>query len=225
MLNSASYTGEYKPLSEDDSKEYGLWYAPRDYNKPTIVYNTKLMAELGIEIPDTSNGWGMPEFFAFCQQVNNTIEAKAQENRSYRGYRAIHLFSAWEPVYTTLFANMGSDGIIKDGTYNLSSAKNEAIMTELYDNLFQYEYMIDTDDAFNSGTVCMTVVSRPLIVGMANQMGKDSINFLPFPGEKVAAGCSGYGITTAHADEEQTVSVFDKVTIVGGNDLHAVFAC
>ena len=206
MLNSASYTGEYKPLSEDDSKEYGLWYAPRDYNKPTIVYNTKLMAELGIEIPDTSNGWGMPEFFAFCQQVNNTIEAKAQENRSYRGYRAIHLFSAWEPVYTTLFANMGSDGIIKDGTYNLSSAKNEAIMTELYDNLFQYEYMIDTDDAFNSGTVCMTVVSRPLVVGMANQMGKDSINFLPFPGEKVAAGCSGYGITTAHAEEEQTVN-------------------
>lgn len=52
----------------------------------------------------------------------------------------------------------------------------------------------------------MTVVSRPVIVGMANQMGKDSINFLPFPGEKVAAGCSGYGIVTAHADEEQTVN-------------------
>lgn len=205
MLNAASYTGTYKPLSEDDSKDYGLWFAPRDYNKPTIVYNTKLMQELGIEIPDTSKGWGMKEFYSFLQNVNNTIEEKAGENRSYRGYRVIRLFPAWEPVYSTLFANMGSDGIMKDGNYNLDSAKNVAIMDELYDNIFKYEYMIDTNDAFNNGTVCMTVVSRPLIVGMANQLGEDSIDFLPFPGEKVAAGCSGYGITAAHADDEQTV--------------------
>lgn len=206
MLHGASYSGEYKPLSEDDSKEYGLWFAPRDYNKPTIVYNTKLFAELGIEVPDTSNGWDMDAFYAFLQSVNNAIEAKAQENRSYRGYRAIHLFSAWEPVYTTIFENLDSDGVMKDGSFNLASAKNDAILSELYENIYKYEYMIDTDDAFNSGTVCMTVVSRPVIVGIANQLGSDSINFLPFPGEKVAAGSSGYGITAIHADEEQTVN-------------------
>lgn len=206
MLNSASYTGTYKPLSEDDSKDYGLWFAPRDYNKPTIVYNSKLMKELGIKIPDTSKNWDMKTFYSFLQTVNNTIEKKAGANRSYRGYRAIRLFTAWEPVYTTLFTNMGTDGIMKNGTYNLSSTKNDAIMEELYNNIYKYEYMIDTDNAFNNGTVCMTVVSRPLIVGMANQLGKDSIDFLPFPGKEVAAGCSGYGITTAHADEEQTVN-------------------
>lgn len=206
MLHSASYTGTYKPLSEDESKDYGLWFAPRDYNKPTIVYNTKLMSELGIAIPDTTNGWDMQAFYSFLKTVNDTIEQKAGENRSYRGYRAIHLFSAWEPVYTTLFENMGTDGIMKDGSYNLNSAKNDAIMSELYDNVFRYDYMIDTDDAFNNGTVCMTVVARPVIVGMANQLGKDSIDFLPFPGDKVAAGCSGYGITSIHADEEQTVN-------------------
>lgn len=206
MLHGASYSGEFKPLSEDDSKEYGLWFAPRDYNKPTIVYNSKLLAELGIEVPDTSNGWDMNAFYSFLQTVNNTIAAKAEESRAYRGYRAIRLFSAWEPVYTTIFANMGSDGIMKDGTYNLNSDKNSAILSELYENIFKYDYMIDTDDSFNSGTVCMTVVSRPVIVGMANQLGKDSINFLPFPGEKVAAGSSGYGITAVHAEEEQTVN-------------------
>lgn len=52
----------------------------------------------------------------------------------------------------------------------------------------------------------MTVVSRPIVVGQANQLGADSIDFLPFPGEKVAVGCSGYGITTVHADEEQTAN-------------------
>lgn len=210
MLNAASYTGEYKPLSEDDNEKYGLWFAPRDYNKPTIVYNKKLMTELGITIPDTSAGWGMEEFYVFLQTVNNTIAEKASTNRTYRGYRAIHLFTAWEPVYTTVFENCGSDGIIKDGKLNLGSSDNQRILSELYDNIFQYEYMIDTDDAFNSGTVCMTVVSRPLIVGMANQLGGDSIDFLPFPGGKVAAGTSGYGITSIHADEEQTVNGVTK---------------
>lgn len=210
MLNAASYTGEYKPLSEDSSPEYGLWFAPRDYNKPTIVYNTKIMEELGITIPDTSAGWSMEEFYTFAQGVNDAIATKAEADRSFRGYRAIRLFAQWEPVYTTIFTNAGTDGIVKDGKLNLDSAENQRILSELYDNLFQYEYMIDNDDAFNSGTVAMTVVSRPLIVGMANQLGSDSINFLPFPGDAVAAGTSGYGITQIHADEEQTVNGVTK---------------
>lgn len=64
--------------------------------------------------------------------------------------------------------------------------------------------MIDTEDNFNSGTTCMTVVSRPIVVGQANQMGADSIDFLPFPGEMVAVGCSGYGITTVHRIRDTT---------------------
>ncbi len=206
MLHASSYTGTYKPLSEDDSKEYGMWFAPRDYNKPTIICNTKLFAELGIEMPDTTNGWDMNAFYAFLQSVNSAIETKAGTDRSYRGYRAIHMFSAWEPVYTTLLTNLGTDGILKDGTFNLDSAANEKAIAELYDNIYKYEYMIDTDSAFNTGTVCMDVAVRPIVVGYANQLGADSIDFLPFPGEAVAAGTSGYGITSVHANEEQTVN-------------------
>ncbi len=205
MLNAASYTGEYKPLSEDDSKEYGMWFAPRDYNKPTIVYNKTIFEELGIKVPDTSKNWDMNAFYKFCQSVNNAIEKKAGEDRSYRGYRAIHLFSAWEPVYTTMLTNLGTDGIMKDGTFNLDSAKNDAILQELYDNLYNFEYMIDTDGAFNNGTVAMTVAVRPTMVGYANQLGNDNIDWIPFPGKAVAAGTSGYGITTVHAEEEQKV--------------------
>lgn len=205
MLNAASYTGEYKPLSEDDSKEYGMWFAPRDYNKPVIVYNKSLFNELGITAPDTSAGWDMNAFYAFCKSVNDAIETKAGTDRSYRGYRAIHMFSAWEPVYTTMLTNLGTDGIMKDGTFNLDSAKNDAILSELYDNLYKYEYMIDSDGAFNNGTVCMDVAVRPVMVGAANQLGEDNIDWIPFPGKAVAAGTSGYGIMTVHAEEEQTV--------------------
>lgn len=210
MIQAASYNGEYKAYSEDDSPEYGLYFAPRDYNKPTIVYNKKLMSDLGVTIPDTSAGWTMEEFFTFLQTVNNAIATSAESNRSYRGYRVIRLFTAWQPIYTSLFENMGTDGIIKGNRLNLESDANQAILQSLYDNIFSYEYMMDTDDSFNTGTTCMTIVSRPLVVGMANQLGADSIDFLPFPGEKVAAGCSGYGITTAHADEEQTVNGVTK---------------
>lgn len=211
MLQAASYTGEYKPASEDDSPEYGLYFAPRDYNKPTIVYNKTLLANLGVEIPDTSQGWNMEQFYAFLQSVNSAIEANAQNDRAYRGYRVIRLFSSWEPIYTTIFANCGTDGILKaDNTLNLDSAKNTAILDELYENILKYEYMVDNEDNFNAGTTCMTIVSRPLVVGMANQLGSDNIDFLPFPGENVAAGCSGYGITAIHADEEQTVNGVTK---------------
>lgn len=212
MLHAAAYNGEYKPLSEDDSPEYGLYFAPRDYNKPTIVYNKKLMADLGVTIPDTSNGWSMDEFYDFLHTVNDAIHEKAGENRSYRGYRVIRLFSSWQPVWTTLFENLGTDGIINGTELNLNSAKNTEILDELYNEIYGYgvdeskNYMIDTEDNFNTGTTCMTVVSRPIVVGQANQLGADSIDFLPFPGEKVAVGCSGYGITTVHADEEQTVN-------------------
>ncbi len=205
MLHAASYTGEYKPLSEDDSKKYGLWFAPRDYNKPVIAYNKSLMTDLGVTVPDTSENWDMNAFYAFCQSVNNAIEKKAGENRAYRGYRAIHMFSAWEPVYTTMLTNLGTDGIMKDGTFNLDSEKNEAILSELYDNLYQYEYMIDSDGSFINGTVAMTVAVRPTMVAYANQLGEDNIDWLAFPGEAVAAGTSGYGITTVHAEEKQTV--------------------
>ena len=51
MLHAAAYNGVFKPLSEDENPEYGLYFAPRDYNKPTLVYNKKLMADLGVEIP------------------------------------------------------------------------------------------------------------------------------------------------------------------------------
>lgn len=212
MLHAAAYNGVYKPLSEDKSPEYGLYFAPRDYNKPTIVYNKKLMEALEVEIPDTSKGWGMKEFYKFLQTTNDAIHEKAGENRAYRGYRVIRLFSAWQPVWTTLFENLGSDGIVKGEELNLGSAKNTAILDELYDEILGYgvdegkNYMLDTEDNFNTGTTCMTVVSRPIIVGQANQLGADSIDFLPFPGEKVAVGCSGYGITSIHADEEQTVN-------------------
>ena len=211
MLHAAAYNGVFKPLSEDESPEYGLYFAPRDYNKPTIVYNKKLMAELGVQIPDTSNGWDMEAFYDFLQTVNNAIHEKAGTNRSFRGYRVIRLFSSWQPVWTTIFENLGSDGIVVGDKFNLNSAKNTEILDELYNEILGYgvaegkNYMIDTEDNFNTGTTCMTVVSRPVTVGQVNQLGADSIDFLPFPGKKVAVGCSGYGITTVHADEEQTV--------------------
>ena len=51
MLHAASYTGEYKPLSESTDAKYGLYYAPRDYNKIGIAYNTQLFQQFGIEVP------------------------------------------------------------------------------------------------------------------------------------------------------------------------------
>ena len=218
MLHAANYWGNYKPLSEDSDPKYGLYFAPRDYNQIAIVCNTKLFNQFGIEIPDTSDGWEMSELFELCRNICKKL---SESGNKAKAYRAIKLFAQWEPVYTTMFKALGSDGVIQDGKLAMDTEQNKAIINKLYEELYgagyynDTNYMIDTADDFNRGTVFMTVVSRPLVLAMSKNLkdattGEPLIDFLPFPAEYVGAGCSGYGIITKHAEEEQTVNGVTK---------------
>lgn len=205
MLNAASYIGQYKPLSEDSDRKYGLYYAPRDYDKIGIVYNTKLFEDYGIDVPSLDH-WDMNAFYALCQ----TIAGKLGRG----SHRVITLNTYWEPVYTTFFQELGGDGLVTaDGKFNLGSEKNRAAESSLYDNLFVNDKMIQSqDNDFTRGLTFMTVVARPLVLGFKNKMaglrsdGKSPIDFLPLPCHSIAAGCSGYGITKAHSEEVREVN-------------------
>ena len=233
MLHAASYTGEFRPTTayngaysgeKSDDGKYGLYFAPRDYNKIAIVYNKNMLKKIGVplsEIPDTSEGWTVDEFIAFVKKIT----AKIEEQPAYSNYRAICLTTGWEPTYTTLMNALGSDGFAKeDGSLNYDSAKNRAIFDKLYDELYSDEYAISTKEAnFKGGTVAMWVMSRPAIVGlsssMVNEDGTPYYDFLAFPAKnaetgknEIGAGCSGYAITKVHAEDEQTVNGVTKKT-------------
>lgn len=210
MLHSASYSGEYKPLSEDSDPKYGLYFAPRDYNKIGIAYNTALFSRFGIEAPTdfSREAWNMETFIEFVQGVAAKIEASGGANAL--TYRAISFFLQWEPVYTSVFKELGSDGLIKEnGELNLTSEKNREIMRYLYDELFSNETVIGTEADFKKGYTLMATCVRP-VAYTAYQQRQGTIDFMPFPTEAIGAGCSGYAITKSNASKTQTLNGVTK---------------
>ena len=221
MLHAASYSDEFRPttsytgdlsgLEANNARQYGIYFAPRDYNQIAIIYNKKLFDSFGIEVPDTSDGWSFEEYVALIKQIADKIKAGGNKDLA---KRAANVFLPWEPVYTTVFNALGSDGLVKDGKYNCASDKNKEIFEYLYNEIYSVKQRFDANDSFANGTVFMTTASRPLVKSYAerikNSDGTPAIDFLPYPTEYVAAGCSGYGITSIHENETQTVNGVTK---------------
>lgn len=241
MLNSASYSGEYRPTTSykgtvegkeaSDDKEYGLYFAPRDYNEIVMVYNkTKFEdykifeeyeAKYGVDLSDTANTndktkWNWEAFVNLCHLAGENI-FKYNQDPSAMNERVIYLHNSYEPVYTSIFTELGGadyQGLIgADGTPLFNSAENQAILKNLSENIFHYQtpYTEDgvtktkmninatTEDTFFNGMTLMTVCPRPVLYSQWNALNAKGmeIDVLPFPTQKIAAGCSGYGITMA----------------------------
>ena len=222
MLHAASYADEFRPTTgysgsfeseKSDSRQYGLYFAPRDYNQIGIVYNKNLFSEFGVEVPDTSDGWTFEEYVQLINEIAEKIKAGGNKHLA---KRAANVFLPWEPVYTTIFNAFGTDGLTKDGVYNMDSAKNKEICTYLYNNIYDTKQCFDANDSFSKGTVFMTTASHATVKGFSEKIkdkeGNPAIDFLPYPTEYVAAGCSGYGITSIHAQETQTVNGVTKTS-------------
>lgn len=212
MLNCASYSGVFKPLSEDASAEYGLYFAPRDYNKIVIAINKDLFSSYEVAIPDMTEGWSMDDFFALCTEINTKITEKVEGgDRTAQSHRAVFFQLSSEVVYTTMFHAMGSDGIIDgNGKVALDNDVNSAILDKFYDELTNSKYKLSTGDSdFNRGLCFMRCIVRPTVVDLATWL--DNMDFLPFPAKQadgsveIGMGCSGYGISKVHAEDTQTV--------------------
>lgn len=222
MLDCASYSGEFKPLSESTDAKYGLYFAPRDYNKIVIAINRDLFTKYNVEIPDTSDGWTMDEFFALCDEINNKITDKVNsedsDNIEATSLRAVFFQLSSEVVYTTMFHAMGSDGIIdENGNLVLDNEVNSKILDTYYNELTNSAYKLSTTASdFERGLCFMRCIVRPTVVDL--QAWLHNMDFLPFPAKtadgktEIGTGCSGYGISTVHANDEQTVNGVTKKT-------------
>lgn len=225
MLHAASFLGEFRPTTsytgdyvseqtgteKSDSRQYGIYFAPRDYNQIAIIINKNLFNQFNVEIPDTTNGWTFDEYIELINEIGEKIK---DGGNAHLAKRAANIFLPWQPVYTTVFNALGSDGIVKDQSFNLDSAANKQILEYLYQGIYDTRQNFDVNDAFSKGTVFMTTAARPLVTTFANTIkdrdGNIAIDFLPYPAEYVAAGCSGYGITSIHEKTEQTVNGVTK---------------
>lgn len=260
MLNTASYTGEYRPTTgytgtvegkeNSDDRQYGLYFAPRDYNEIVIVYNKTKFADAnydangintggynifqeyeevyGVDLSDPVNNndktkWNWEAFVNLLHLAGENI-FEYNAGASALNERVIYLHNSYEPVYTSIFTELGSqypgyEGLI-DSTGNplFDSDANKAIYKYLSENIYQYESPYDedgqtktkkninavTEESFFNGMTLMTVCPRPTLYSQWNALQAKGmeIDVLPFPTQQIAAGCSGYGITTYGSFDE-----------------------
>ncbi len=250
MLDSAAYNGEYRPTTsysgtvegkqKSDDREHGLYFAPRDYNEIALVYNKTKFEQYhifeeyeekyGVDLSNPAvncdkSKWNWDAFINLIHLAGENILEYNLEPGAFNE-RVVYLHNSYEPVYTSVFEELGSDGLIKDGQINISSEANKAVYKELHDEIYAYETkyeengveksiknMLSREEvSFNVGLNLMTVCARPTVYGFYNSlkaMGQE-VDVLPFPTQKIAAGCSGYGITTYWAEEEQTANGVTK---------------
>lgn len=268
MLNSASYSGEYRPTTaytgtvdgkeKSDDKQYGLYFAPRDYNEIVVVYNKTKFEEAkmdangnntggynifkdyekkyGVDLsdPKTSNDkskWNWEAFVNLLHLAGENI-FKYNAGASALNERVIYLHNSYEPVYTSVFTELGKkfgsyEGLIAaDGSPLFDSEDNQEIYKYLSENIFHYETPYDEDgqtktkqninavseDSFFNGMTLMTVCPRPTLYSQwkALEAKGMEIDVLPFPTQQIAAGCSGYGITVAGSYDEDGKEITQK---------------
>ena len=162
MKPTKNYKGEFRSddLDTVDGKsgkrsEYGMYYAPRDYNKPAILCNMHAFAKLDTEYEKTykaENGitqmpesyqsttarveeiiagvnWDeMADLYAFAKEVATRIyylTVYHDEAKDWESYRALNLFLDWEPTYTTVMYDLGVDLFAENGEIQIAQYEEQ----------------------------------------------------------------------------------------------------
>ncbi|MBR2385607.1 MAG: carbohydrate ABC transporter substrate-binding protein [Clostridia bacterium] len=195
MLDTASLNGEFRPTKNytgsfradkkdtkdgteigDNHSEYGIYYAPRDYNKPAIVCNTKLFADLDAAyeqyvgaLPEgemtttqrlndivAGNDWNeLDDLFAFAQLIaerrNAVIDAALNEEdiklqQKWEALTAIDLKLNWEPTYVTFLNAMGIKTMF-NADGTISLDQESEKLVGLHDKMYAVPGIVNSDGA------------------------------------------------------------------------------
>lgn len=231
---TTSYTGDYESEKSDDS-QYGVYFAPREYNMPAILCNVTLMKnhlatesekanwdkdsirKLLIRLAggDETTKWSWSTFVLALQAISKTCENLNASGDL--GYRACELNAHWEPVYTTIMKELGGDGLFSvdsrgEVSCNLDSNANKAAYASIQNdfNRTTNKYMVETDegnDNFANRNVFMVFVSYPEVGSYYEAFKKVDyeLGAINIPCKYVGAGCGGYAIFVDKAKEVQTL--------------------
>lgn len=242
MLDTTSFYGEFRPTThytgsyvceKSDESQYGLYFAPREYNMPAILCNVTLIKnELATE--EEKNNWNKDSLKNVLKRVaggnestewNWTTFISALKFISEKcdtlnsggdlGYRACEMNIHWEPIYTTIMKELGGDGLFGIDSRgevfcNLDSTANKAAYASIQSDFDKtaYPYMIDKDegnDNFANRNIFMTFVSYPEVGSYYEAFKKVNyeLGAVNIPCEYVGAGCGGYAIFVDKAKEVQ----------------------
>ena len=190
----------------------GIWFAPRDYNKPVTFINKKAFQAAGVEIP-TQEEWNYEKFIEVCAELRAAMDANKFGNEGYSLQKAQAGISSgsfpvdgnlsWNPIYLSIIESFGGKLIdtskSPEQSVIIDNASNLTVFKKIYDELIATKYVNnptkDSGDVFLGAGAAMWWQVRPHLPAISNGEYMD-VDFLPMPFEKIGAGCSGYGITT-----------------------------
>ena len=202
MLDLTSFYGEFRPTTtyngsyeceKSDDAQYGVYFAPREYNMPGLMCNVTLfknyiateeekanwnkdsLKNIWLRIGE-SDTWNWSTFIKGLYKISDICEENQELNgRNDLGFRACEMNHTWEPVYTSIMKELGGNGIFKTDPYtfevvqNLDSEENKAAYQTIVDTFGKnsvHKYSVDTDygnNNFSLRTIFSSIVSYPEI--------------------------------------------------------------
>ncbi|MBQ7994758.1 MAG: hypothetical protein IJ247_00865 [Bacilli bacterium] len=167
MLDTTSFYGEFRPTTsytgayegeKSDDPQYGVYFAPREYNMPALLCNVTLFKEHFATEEEKANWnkesmlklfkrlgesdeWNWNTFVKALQNIASFIYQKVdvEKDTTYFSYRSAFLNCSWEPTYTSFMKELGGDGLFKlnsrdEWEVNLQSSANTAVFDGILDD-------------------------------------------------------------------------------------------
>lgn len=211
------FDGFYDEIIETthyNSKDTGIWFVPRDYNRLVIYYNASIFQDKNIPLPE--NGWTWTEFVQTCDALVAAGCTNAIEWRN------------WAPVHSTMVKNFGASYVDADGYFAFEGDNAQAVYNWYREWVGGNRAIIGEGGAFSSynpqtsaehpraAMLVDTYAKLGSYVGAATKNGW-ICNAVSFPNYEqadgsdgyVGAGCSGYAITKACSDETERKWAWD----------------
>ena len=194
-----------------DADDQGIWYAPRDYNKPVLFCNMDIFEAAEIDLPEMDENWTWEAFRELCEELRQAMNTNRDPEKAAVGLQKssypVDADLVWNPSYLSVLAELsGGDSLIKGTEFNLDSEANMEAYKALYRDFIAPKLFTnpqtDNSDMFKQHMAAMWISVRPKLPETVKVI--PNIDFLPLPTSRIASGCSGYAVTKVSENRVST---------------------
>lgn len=207
-VNLEDYYPEMIAATHYSDEDTGIWFAPRDYNKPVVIMNMDMIEAAGLAVPSEKD-WNWDSFIKLCNDLREVMDNPTTEQRkvgltptSYPVDADLHVPSSYHSIVENFGGKLvDGDQVTVDSQDSLDAYKE--IYPLVRDRIFT-DPGTDAGDVFISRGSAMWISTRPKLPSI-NNVGIN-VDFMPLPTSVVGSGCSGYAIS-----KEATKRVSDEI--------------
>ena len=201
-LDTSDFYEEIVNATHIDSRDTGIYFMPRDYNKCVLFINKTMFRAAGFtdeEINGLKDGWNYEKFIATCERLETAMQSDANPTAGIRANSVpVDARMDFNASYCSFMKHYGGEFIV-DGEIDFLTDANIQAYGKIYE-LIKNNYIADSarknSATFTTLSAAMYIGVRPALPGMPQTANYD-IDFLPLPLDHVGVGCSGYAITMA----------------------------